>query len=89
MRVACPHCNVAYNIDDRRVPPGGIKVRCPKCRNAFPVRPAPAIPLSHHSPEVFQGPAARCTSSAPSTRAMRSEPCTGSTYSSPERPATS
>jgi predicted Zn finger-like uncharacterized protein len=29
MKVACPHCSVAYNIDDRRVPSRGVNVRCP------------------------------------------------------------
>ncbi len=39
MRVACPTCSSEYNIDERRVPPGGLNVRCPKCQGAFPVRP--------------------------------------------------
>ncbi len=38
MKVTCPHCSVSYTIDDRRVPANGVNVRCPKCRNAFPVR---------------------------------------------------
>ena len=42
MRVGCPHCHAAYNIDDRRVPAKGLNVRCPKCRDTFPVRPAAA-----------------------------------------------
>ena len=42
MRVGCPHCHAAYNIDDRRVPATGLNVRCPKCRDTFPVRPAAA-----------------------------------------------
>src|SRR6266540_1396473 len=37
MKVACPHCSAAYDIDDRRLPAGGLNVRCPKCREAFPV----------------------------------------------------
>uniref|UniRef100_UPI001F57764C zinc-ribbon domain-containing protein n=1 Tax=Anaeromyxobacter sp. SG26 TaxID=2925407 RepID=UPI001F57764C len=40
MRVGCPHCHAAYNIDDRRIPASGLNVRCPKCRETFPVRPA-------------------------------------------------
>uniref|UniRef100_UPI002436DE53 zinc-ribbon domain-containing protein n=1 Tax=Anaeromyxobacter terrae TaxID=2925406 RepID=UPI002436DE53 len=42
MRVGCPHCHAAYNIDDRRIPATGLNVRCPKCRETFPVRPAGA-----------------------------------------------
>jgi cellulose synthase operon protein C len=40
MRVACPHCQASYNVDDRRIPVSGLNVRCPKCQNAFPVRKA-------------------------------------------------
>jgi predicted Zn finger-like uncharacterized protein len=39
MRVVCPHCTAAYNVDDKRVPPAGLTVRCPKCQQTFPVRP--------------------------------------------------
>ncbi|HSD19098.1 MAG TPA: zinc-ribbon domain-containing protein, partial [Anaeromyxobacter sp.] len=44
MRVGCPHCHAAYNLDDRRVPSTGLNVRCPKCRETFPVRPAADAP---------------------------------------------
>lgn len=40
MRVACPHCQASYNVDDRRIPVSGLNVRCPKCQNTFPVRKA-------------------------------------------------
>ncbi|HEX7624803.1 MAG TPA: zinc-ribbon domain-containing protein, partial [Anaeromyxobacteraceae bacterium] len=47
--MACPTCSSEYNIDERRVPPGGLNVRCPKCQGAFPVRPplggGAAVPL--------------------------------------------
>ena len=26
MKVACPHCSAAYNIDDRRIPATGLNV---------------------------------------------------------------
>jgi predicted Zn finger-like uncharacterized protein len=57
VHVACPTCHAEYNIDERRVPPGGLNVRCSKCRNAFPVRPGPetaAVPL----PDLAGPPAA-------------------------------
>ncbi|HEY6006511.1 MAG TPA: zinc-ribbon domain-containing protein, partial [Anaeromyxobacter sp.] len=70
MRVACPHCHAAYNIDDRRIPASGLNVRCPKCRNAFPVRlegaGAPgegAVPLP--APAQARGAAARAAASIP------------------------
>jgi len=40
MRIACPHCSAEYNVDDRRIPAGGLNVRCPKCQKTFPVRKA-------------------------------------------------
>ena len=39
MRVACPNCQARYNLDERKLPPGGAKVRCPKCKGAIVVRP--------------------------------------------------
>ena len=38
MLVRCSGCNTAYRISDERVPPGGAKVRCPKCRVVFTIR---------------------------------------------------
>jgi len=38
MLVRCSGCNTAYRISDERVPPGGVKVRCPKCRVVFTIR---------------------------------------------------
>ncbi|MFL5263079.1 MAG: zinc-ribbon domain-containing protein, partial [Anaeromyxobacteraceae bacterium] len=62
MRVACPVCHAEYNIDERRVPAGGLNVRCPKCQKAFPVRRADAaVPL----PESRRGPPAAAPSSVP------------------------
>ena len=46
MNVHCPHCGTQYRIDPRRVPEGGIRARCARCGQSFPVRreePAPAI----------------------------------------------
>jgi predicted Zn finger-like uncharacterized protein len=68
MKVACPHCTVAYTIDDRRIPASGLNVRCPKCRQTFPVRKEPeatppveaAIPLpAPAAPEPIAPPPPR------------------------------
>ncbi|MFL5345655.1 MAG: tetratricopeptide repeat protein [Hyalangium sp.] len=52
MKVSCPTCQTNYNIDDKRIPPGGAKLKCARCQNTFPIRslsegmPTPvAIPL--------------------------------------------
>ncbi|HVG61358.1 MAG TPA: zinc-ribbon domain-containing protein, partial [Hyalangium sp.] len=38
MKVSCPTCQTNYNIDDKRIPPGGAKLKCAKCQNTFPIR---------------------------------------------------
>lgn len=35
MRVSCPNCNARYKVDDERVPPSGVTIRCPKCQTRF------------------------------------------------------
>jgi predicted Zn finger-like uncharacterized protein len=39
MRVTCPSCQTAYNIDERRIPPGGAKLKCSTCQTLIPLRP--------------------------------------------------
>ncbi|HZJ53810.1 MAG TPA: zinc-ribbon domain-containing protein, partial [Myxococcaceae bacterium] len=39
MRVTCPSCQTAYNIDERRIPPGGAKLKCSSCQTLIPLRP--------------------------------------------------
>ncbi len=38
LKVECEGCGSPYKVDDRRVPPGGLKMRCPKCGATFIVR---------------------------------------------------
>lgn len=38
MRVTCPSCQTAYNIDERRIPPGGAKLKCSSCQTLIPLR---------------------------------------------------
>jgi cellulose synthase operon protein C len=35
LKVACESCQAPYQIDERRVPPAGLKMRCPKCGHSF------------------------------------------------------
>jgi predicted Zn finger-like uncharacterized protein len=37
LKVECEACKAPYQVDERRVPPGGLKMRCPKCGHAFVV----------------------------------------------------
>jgi predicted Zn finger-like uncharacterized protein len=43
-KVECPGCKAPYQVDERRVPPAGLKMRCPKCGTSFQVDPPPADP---------------------------------------------
>ncbi|HVW29055.1 MAG TPA: tetratricopeptide repeat protein [Polyangiaceae bacterium] len=43
-KVECPGCKAPYQVDERRVPPSGLKMRCPKCGTSFQVDPPPADP---------------------------------------------
>src|SRR5579871_1405072 len=38
MRVSCPSCQTNYNIDDKRIPPGGAKLKCTRCQTTFPIK---------------------------------------------------
>ncbi|MHB8874756.1 MAG: zinc-ribbon domain-containing protein, partial [Myxococcaceae bacterium] len=45
MKVSCPSCQTNYKIDDKRIPPGGAKLKCAKCETTFPIKPdAPPAP---------------------------------------------
>ena len=55
MKISCPTCAAAYELDDSRVPPAGLSIKCPKCKNPFTVHrpkadaakaaPKSAVPL--------------------------------------------
>jgi len=40
MKVSCPSCSSVLNIDDKKIPAGGARIKCPTCQNVFPVKPA-------------------------------------------------
>lgn len=40
MKVSCPACSSVLNIDDKKIPAGGARIKCPTCQNVFPVKPA-------------------------------------------------
>ncbi len=48
MRVTCPSCQTNYNIDDKRIPSGGAKLKCAKCQTLFAINaatPGGPVPL--------------------------------------------
>ncbi|MCP3167550.1 tetratricopeptide repeat protein [Myxococcus qinghaiensis] len=72
MKVSCPSCQTNYNIDDKRIPPGGAKLKCARCQTTFPIRPegvsaaAPAAP----APSAAAIPLPGAVSAAPSSAAI-------------------
>lgn len=38
LRIECQSCRAPYQVDERRVPPSGLKMRCPKCGFSFVVK---------------------------------------------------
>ncbi len=41
----CPSCQATYQVDERRVPKTGLKMRCPKCGESFQVvAPGQSVP---------------------------------------------
>ena len=38
LKVECESCKATYQVDERRVPANGLKMRCPKCGNTFLVK---------------------------------------------------
>src|SRR5258706_3781071 len=58
LKVECESCKAPYQIDERRVPPTGLKMRCPKCGHSFVVK----SPTAAGAPEPPKpGPVARPT----------------------------
>lgn len=42
MIVECSHCHTKYNIDDKKIPEAGVRVRCKKCGDIMYIkRPVP------------------------------------------------
>lgn len=44
MIVTCEQCATQFHLDDAKVPPGGVRVRCSRCKHAFFIEPAGAAP---------------------------------------------
>lgn len=35
MKTSCPSCHAVFAVDDKRVPNGGLTIKCPKCKAPF------------------------------------------------------
>jgi len=76
LNVECESCKAPYQVDERRVPPAGLKMRCPKCGHSFLVTTGGGAPLASLSesdlPVVSAGlPAAKRSTPSPPTLAPR------------------
>ena len=61
LKVECESCKAPYQVDERRVPPTGLKMRCPKCGHTFLVSDpskgaAPAAPGAAPKPPLVKKP---------------------------------
>src|SRR5437868_15304295 len=65
MEVRCDKCQARYRVDDARIGPQGLTMRCGKCQNTFKVmREAPAPVMPDQAP-VPPKPAAAAPKPAP------------------------
>jgi predicted Zn finger-like uncharacterized protein len=71
-KVECPGCKASYNVDERRVPDNGLKMRCPKCSTTFLVRRPDAGPEAD-LPLVAGGSSAGADLPAPKASAPKAE----------------
>jgi len=75
MNIRCPRCQTLYRVDPDRIPAGGVRARCSRCGETFPVRRSDPIAAPVAVPEAP-------TASVPA--APREEPAVASP---PEMPA--
>lgn len=52
MIVQCEVCQTKYNLEDSKITPDGVKVRCANCKHIFTVTPASATPPSPPTPRT-------------------------------------
>src|SRR5205823_4454279 len=56
MKITCESCSAQYDLDDNRIPPSGLLMKCPACLHSFTVKkgtPAAAAPPAR--PPVSEG----------------------------------
>jgi predicted Zn finger-like uncharacterized protein len=70
LKVECESCKAPYQIDERRVPPAGLKMRCPKCGHSFLVTNPGAAPAGTAAPPGPAPGAAASTATAALKRTM-------------------
>ncbi len=56
MIITCPECLTKFRLDEERIPDGGTKARCSKCRHVFQVQRPTAVEESFFSGEESPSP---------------------------------
>jgi len=55
MVVECSTCHAKYNVDDKKIPAAGVKVRCHKCQNVILIKkPEPVLEIITPPEPVIQ-----------------------------------
>ena len=86
LKVECESCKAPYQIDERRVPPVGLKMRCPKCGHSFLVTNPNAPPAA--APAGPTGGASKATVPSAVKRTMMGvAPPPAAPVSAPRAPA--
>ena len=58
LKVACESCKAPYQVDERRIPESGLKMRCPKCTHTFIVTsPSKGVAVSAAPSVADEAPA--------------------------------
>lgn len=39
MKIRCPHCETVFRVNPDRIPPSGVRAKCARCGQTFPVMP--------------------------------------------------
>ena len=60
MIIVCPECSTKFNVSSDRIPDGGAKVRCARCKHVFLAKkpPAPPAATAEITPVTAEAPAA-------------------------------
>jgi cellulose synthase operon protein C len=67
-KVECLGCQAPYQVDERRVPEKGLKMRCPKCGTTFKVEPpTPSTTPSQAPAPANEAPLTSATARSPFT----------------------
>lgn len=65
LRVECESCKAPYQVDERRIPATGLKMRCPKCGHTFVVKAGSGEPVPPPDPHARPTPGSPAPAPSP------------------------